>query len=304
MKIATTTGDFGRYVESDKDRITELHRAGFRYIDLNMYRFTPDCVYMREGWEQEALALKKHAETLGMQFVQAHSQGGNPLSDDSEHVDFLLKATIRSIEICQILGIKNTVVHNGYRAGINKKEWFNLNKAFFEKLIPTMERCGVNVLIENSTKKNMGDMYFVNTGKEMVEFIEYMNHPQFHACWDTGHANCEGSQYQQIMDLGEHLYAIHYNDNHANCDEHVIPYMGTLNHDEIINALIDVKFRGYFTLECDNSLISAKGWPHARRSFDKDTRLFAPQLFMQQKLESLMYEISKYMLSSYNLFEE
>jgi sugar phosphate isomerase/epimerase len=151
MKIATTTGDFGWHVEKDKDRIQELYNAGFRYIDLNMYRFTPDCVYMREGWEQEALALKKHAETLGMQFVQAHSQGGNPLSDDSEHVDFLLKATIRSIEICQILGIKNTVVHNGYRAGISKKEWFDLNKAFFEKLFCSIT---LSIIHQSCTRKH------------------------------------------------------------------------------------------------------------------------------------------------------
>ena len=194
-------------------------------------------------------------------------------------------------------------MHNGYAEGIDKAEWFKRNKAFFEKLIPAMERCDVNVLIENSTKKNMGNMYFVNTGKEMVEFIEYMNHPKFHACWDTGHANCEGSQYQEIMDLGEHLYAIHYNDNHGNCDEHVMPYLGTLNHDEVINALIDVKFKGYFTLESDSSLI-IRNWPHSRRSFDKDTRLLNPQLFMVRKLESLMYDIVKYMLTSYGIFEE
>ena len=32
-----------------------------------------------------------------------------------------------------------------------------------------MERCGVNVLCENSTKSNMKDQYFINTGKDMRE---------------------------------------------------------------------------------------------------------------------------------------
>ena len=58
-----------------------------------------------------------------------------------------------------------------------------------------------------------------------------------HACWDTGHANCEGSQYDDIITLGKELFAIHYNDNHGAKDEHLIPFLGTLNHDEIINAL-------------------------------------------------------------------
>ena len=114
MKIATTTGDFAFYCKTDEERIRELHCAGFRYIDLSMYTFTQGCVYMQENWREEVQKIKSVADELGMKFVQAHSQGGNPLSEDKEQVDFLLAATIRSIEICEILGIKNTVVHNGY----------------------------------------------------------------------------------------------------------------------------------------------------------------------------------------------
>ena len=39
-------------------------------------------------------------------------------------LDFLVAATIRSIEICALLGIKNTVVHPGFMLDISKEEWF------------------------------------------------------------------------------------------------------------------------------------------------------------------------------------
>ena len=304
MKIATTTGDFKLFCDNDADRIRELHRAGFRYIDLDMYSFTPDCVYMSDGWRDAVGALKDEADALGMTFVQAHSQGGNPLSDDPEHVDFLLRATIRSIEICEVLGIANTVVHNGAKSGITKQEWFALNKAFYEKLIPAMERCGVNVLCENSTRANMRDMYFINSGKDMREFIEYMNHPMIHGCWDTGHANCEGNQYDDIMALGKELYAIHYNDNLGTMDDHVAPFLGSMNHDEVISALIDVGFEGYFTLECTSSLVIYNKHTTKRRRFEGSARLREPQLFMQRYLEEMMYETSRWMLSEYGIFEE
>ena len=71
-----------------------------------------------------------------------------------------------------MLGIKNTVAHNGFAEGLSKEEWFVKNKAFYEKLFSTMERCGVNVLCENSTAANMKDKYFINTGKDMREFIK------------------------------------------------------------------------------------------------------------------------------------
>lgn len=302
MKIATTTGDFGFYCATNEERIRELHRAGFRYIDLSM-SFTPECAYMQEDWRNAVQSLKAVADELGMQFVQAHSPGGNPLSGDPQRVDFLLKATLRSIEICEMLGIKNTVVHNGQAAGLTKEEWFVKNKAYYEKLFPTMERCGVNVLCENSTKSNMGDMYFINSGKDMREFIEFVNHPQVHGCWDTGHANCEGSQYEDIMALGKELYAIHYNDNHGLTDDHIAPFLGRMNHDEVIQALIDVRFNGYFTLECGSSLIKYNQWTGKRRRFEAASKLREPQLFMQRHMEAMVYDTAKWMLETYDIFE-
>jgi len=303
MKIATTTGDFEFYCDNDLDRIREMHRAGFRYIDLNMYQFTPDCVYMGENWKDEVKKLQALADELGMRFVQAHSQGGNPLSDDPEHVDFLLRATLRSIEICELLRIPNTVVHNGYAKGLSKEEWFSKNKAFYERLIPTMEKCGVNVLCENSTRANMKELYFINSGKDMREFIEYVGHPMIHGCWDTGHANCEGNQYDDILAVGDELYAIHYNDNRGMKDEHLAPFLGTLNHDEVLQALIDVGFKGFFTLECSSSLIKYDQWTGKRKRFEARSELREPQLFMQRHIEALLYDTSKWMLEKYGLFE-
>ena len=304
MKIATTTGDFSRYCKCDADKIRELHRAGFRYIDLSMYSFRPDCAYMGENWRVEAEKLKALADELGMTFVQAHSQGGNPLSEDRSAADFLVAATIRSIEICQVLGIPNTVVHPGFGRGLSKEEWFEKNKAFYQKLFPAAERCGVNVLCENSTKSNMGDMYYINTGYDMRAFIDYVGHPRFRGCWDTGHANCEGPQYDQIVAIGDALYAIHYNDNRGKQDEHVATYLGTLNHDEVMHALIDIGFKGPFTLECDASLRGYHYWLGNRRPYESDLRLSEPQLFMQRKLEEMLYDTAKYILTSYDLFEE
>ena len=306
MKIATTTGDFDFCCQTDEEKIRELHRAGFRYIDLSLYSLTEDCAYMGAHWQDAVQRIKAVAEELGMQFVQAHSQGGNPLSDDPRHVDYLQRATIRSIEICKMLGIRNTVVHNGYKAGLTKEEWFSQNKAFYEKLFPTMESCGVNVLCENSTDANMQGMYFINTGKDMREFIEFVGHPLVHGCWDTGHANCEGNQYEEIMAIGKELYAIHYNDNHGMKDEHLAPFLGTMNHDEVICALMDVGFEGYFTLECNSSLVTYNQWTGKRRRFsprEGERKLSEPQLFMQRHMEAMMYDTAKWMLEAYALFE-
>ena len=301
MKISTTTGDFDLFLKNDEDKIRELYRAGFRYIDLSMYRFEPDCPYMRDDWKAEVAKLKHLAEELGMKFVQAHSQGGNPLSDDKAHADFVVAATLRSIEICAELGIENTVVHPGMVAGIGKEDLFERSRKFYNRLLHLAYAIGLNILTENSPTYE--GYYVFTTGKEMREFIEYVGHPRLHACWDTGHANCEGPQYDEIMTLGKELYAIHYNDNNGKGDFHVMPYLGTLNHDEVINALIDVGYKGCFNLECDAGLVSKNYWNGPRRKFPRDERLAEPQLFMRRKLEEMMYETAEYMLKAYGLFE-
>ncbi len=304
MKLATTLGDFRTYCDTYEERVKHVCEAGFRYLDLDLYAAEKnDALLISENWKESAAKLKAYAEGFGATFVQAHSPGGNPLSKDGSY-DSYLKATIRSIEVCGEMGIPNTVVHAGMLPGISKEEYFSLNREFFRQLFPAMEKYGVNVLCENSTKANMGQMYFTNSGKDMREFIEYVDHPLFHACWDTGHANCEGAQYEQIMTLGDEIYAIHVHDNSGRRDEHLIPYSGIMNMDDLMHALIDSGYKGYFTFEASSSLRPDKYWLGNRISFDRDERLLKPQLFMQKQIEKLMYDMGVYILKQYDLYED
>lgn len=93
--------------ETDEKIIRGLHEAGFKYIDFSMYYFAKDSVYMQDGWEIEVLKLKAVADELDMEFVQAHSLGTNPFSENVEDAEFVVDATIRSIEICEMLGIED-----------------------------------------------------------------------------------------------------------------------------------------------------------------------------------------------------
>ena len=147
MKLATTTCDFGIY-PSHEERIRHLYDAGFRYIDLSLYTESDMKEFLEPGWEDRVLRLKEYAQSLGMTFVQAHSPGGNPLSRDTKW-DWLLEATIRSVEICGILGIPNTVVHAGWAGGIGREEYYEQNRDFYALLYPAMEKNNVNIFSKN-----------------------------------------------------------------------------------------------------------------------------------------------------------
>lgn len=305
MKLATTTCDFNRFCNSYLEKVKSVQEAGFKYIDLSLYEISKDDkLFYNDNWKYEVEKLKKYAEENDICFVQAHSPNTN-LFESEQAYEYAVEKTIRSIEICGMLGIKNTVVHSGYKVGLwDKEEWFLENKKFYQKLFPSMEKWNVNVLCENTTKANMNEGYFLITGSDMREFSKYVNHPLFHACWDTGHANVEGVQYEHIKAIGDELYALHINDNRGKSDEHLIPYFGTVNMDDVMHGLIDIGYKNYFTFEAGNVLKSKNSWLGARHTFDKDERLADPQMFMQKQVEKLMYDIGEYILKSYDCYEE
>ena len=304
MKIASTTYDFISLPTEDHiEKVRHLANAGFKYIDLSLYEINKDnSPFVVAGWKNYVNELKSLEEELGIKYVQAHLPNFNPL-DENTFGDYC-KLTIRAIEVCGLLGIENAVIHIGWKPDITKEQFFLMNLIALRPLFPIMEKYNVNVLVENSTRANFGQMYYLYSGSDMKEFIEYVNHPLIHGCWDVGHANVEGPQYEDIIALGDDLRAIHVHDNNGHADQHIGLFMGTLNMDEIINALIDVGYKGYFTFEADSLISCGKTWLLNRRNFDKDTRLFNPTIEMYDAAEHLLYEIGKACLNAYGIFEE
>ena len=297
MKLATTTADFTSFFKvSYMDSIKYIHDAGFRYIDIGV----EEPLVGHDNWREDAKRLLDYAESLGMKFVQAHSPDGNAF--DMSYHDRLVEITDRSIELCHILGIPNIVVHSGWDMSLTKEESTEKSYQYHKLFFPTMEKYGVNVLIENTSSKNLAKGWF--KAEDMLEFLRYADHPLLHAVWDTGHANTEGTQYEQLVTLGKELYGVHVHDNSGRGDEHTLPYLGTLNMDDLINGLIDANYKGYFTFEVLGTLRNAASRHGKRHVFERDKRLLNPSLEMQLDLERLLYTVGKYCLNAYDIFEE
>ncbi|MBO4854170.1 MAG: sugar phosphate isomerase/epimerase [Oscillospiraceae bacterium] len=300
MKLATTTSDFAQYAATWEDCVQGIYDAGFRYVDFGV----ANREFLRDdGWADRAKRLNDYAQNLGMQFIQMHSPDGiNPL--DIARQDDLVAITNRSIEICAVMGIPQTVVHFGTRQGITKEEFYKENLAFYSRLFPAMEKTGVNVLVENSPRKHAPpDSYCLSTGEELADFLRHVNHPLLHAVWDTGHGNLDGPQYESIVALGKELYGLHVHDNNGWADEHTIPFSGTVSLDGLMHGLLDIGYQGYFTFEVLR-LLDYKNGQAPRRKFEGDRRLRHPTMELQQAAEKLLYAVGKHCLTAYGVFEE
>ena len=301
MRLATTTGDFSRYAQTQQQCMEYISRAGFKYVDYNFGKDynQRDGVYSAD-WREYLEDVKRAADRLGLKFVQSHTPMGKPLAGGDYHAQFV-EDNRRCIEACAILGIPYTVIHSGYEMHISKEECFDRNRDFFNELLPLAESLGVTILVENFNKMCVDGMYWIDNAPDLLTMIEHVNRPSFQAVWDAGHANMqEMPQDEALRLLGSHVKALHVQDNMGDTDAHMAPVFGTLSLDSLIHGLMDIGYSGYFTFEAGNFFLP----PKARRPFDADERLRDASLELRIKAEALLYDIGKWALSSYGLFEE
>lgn len=301
MKLATKIGDFYAYTNDALKCIDYAYECGFKYLDFSF--FTPaieEMGLLEDNYKEYLDKIIKKCNDLNVKFVQAHAPMGKPITKNEDYNGYM-KALYRSIECSAYLGIENLVVHSGHQRGILKEENFIKNKEFFLPVLDFAQNLGVKILTENlNLMKCPNEWYWTETVEDVKELVEYINHPNLYVCYDIGHANMQPvPQHEQLKVLGELIKAIHVQDNNAGADYHLPPLVGTTNYDSVMKGLIDIGFNGYFTLEASNIFMNKD----FKTPFEENRLALLPIEF-RLKGEKLMYEVAKYILQTYNCFEE
>ncbi len=175
MKLATTTGDFAAYTSSQEESMRYIRQAGFRFMDYNFHSdYVNKSGAYAADWKEHLERVRRQADTLSAQFIQAHSPMGAPIAEGNAA---FIEDTKRCIEFCGTLGVRNLVVHSGYVHGISREETFERNKVFYEQLFPLAERYEVNILVENFNKMCVDGMYWIDNAADQRALIDFVDHP-------------------------------------------------------------------------------------------------------------------------------
>ena len=310
MKIATTTGDFKDYVARDNvaGAVRLLAACGFKHIDVSLDSVFYDGSPMRsDNWREWAEGIRKAGEEVGVDFVQAHATDG--CFDEGPARTYRICMLKREMQICKMLGIPGMVVHGICRPNGTREEFMEANAKFYGELLPQAEATGVKIYTENTCRQNC-PTYFLFEGADFNELRARLdNHPMFGCCWDVGHGNCHGvDQYKSIMEMGDGLMAVHIHDNVHGFDSHEAPFTGNTNYDAIINGLIDIGFKGCFTLEAFSIPVPRSFCNCNRKRFlqkgPEFDRLSMLPIEFKMRSEILMLDIVRYMLQTYNCLED
>lgn len=218
--------------------------------------------------EEEAWArrIRAAADAQGVCFTQMHGPVHGGAFDrmvmglDAE--SFVVMAE-RSIRTAWLLGVPWVVFHPSLislEGRESYREVVAFNRDFFRRLLPVMEQTGVGIALENIFDRTAADTgicrrTYCAIPEELMELIAQIDHPLFGACWDTGHAHKQGlGQAVSLRMLGSSLKATHIQDNDGSRDQHLLPYLGSIDWSEVMAALKEIHYAGDFTYETHNSI--------------------------------------------------
>ncbi len=258
MKISTEIASAARIVGEHKT-IELIAKAGFDAWDLSMFAM---CRY---NWQTGVCEATDHplAGSGYLKFVRELKNIGldNGIHCNQSHAPFpvsnkkIRSHMQRAIECTAEAGGEICVIHPDNNKGPEE------NAEFYLSLLPFAKSCGVKIATENmwnwDNKLGHSLPAACASSENFCAHLQAINDDSFVACLDIGHAEMQGSgsgAANMIHALGHKLQALHLHDNDRLHDSHQIPFSMDIDFAGVVQALKDIDYSGYFTLEADRYL--------------------------------------------------
>jgi len=255
MKLSTNANYLVPTRDQNRFRSTEecfqlCAEAGFRILD-----FSP-C--LDDAWETHVDAAVRAAEKFDIEIEQSHAPYNFYAKMSPEHFSTVLN---RSVEAAIRMKNRQLVFHMDEYHAPSPEEYdpkVALESAY-EALAPHVEKAlagGVRVALETifEDRKTYGKTdrsHFGGTFDELIASIERFNHPDVGCCWDFGHASIGyGKEHcEMIRKMGKKIICTHTHDNYYNRDLHVMPFMGNLPWEDLMQTMKEIEYSGNLTFE-------------------------------------------------------
>lgn len=261
MRLVTSTNLFSKgrggrvhtpYIES----VRRCRQAGFKVLDFSFVEFFFTRTELWEDdWQNIIYEIRNEAERLGVTFTQSHlpyNPGYMPSWKSEEERTLYFKHMERSIIASSMLGVSWAVIHpftEREKSEFDDAASIALNHQFYGDAIELALKYGVGIAFENMIEYPE-HRKFSARAEDLVALVDSFSDKRIGACLDFGHGHrLYRDLTRPVKVLGSRLVALHVNDNTAICDQHFVPFMGTVNWEEAIDALWHIGYTGDFTYE-------------------------------------------------------
>lgn len=242
--------------------------AGFDAFDFSYYYLEQtegrQEAVLGENYREFAKDLREYINSIGIICNQAHAPFDLTFEDELDESNITFLRLARSIESAAILGAEIIVIHS-YDVP-EGKDLIEENVKMYKAFAPYAKKSGIKIGVENLM--NFG------TPEALNELMNILNDDVFVSCIDLGHSalnNVEPEDFLRGVDASR-IGCIHVSDNNYKYDDHLPPYFGSFNWDNITKALKDIDYNGDFTLEVfefNDNLIKPDIYPIALEMNEK-----------------------------------
>lgn len=256
MKTSTEIGSIAKLTGMEK-AVELCAKAGFDAWDFSLFDMC------QIDWQTKLPIQNNHPlnSVNYLKFARELKKIGldNGIVCNQSHAPFPVRIPAvraflkRAIECTAEAGGEICIIHPD-----NNKSAEENAEMYFE-LLPFAKEHGVKIATENmwnwNNEKNESSFAACATGEDFKKHIDVVNDDFLVACLDLGHAEMRGSgdgAVNMIKTLGHRLKALHIHDNDRWHDSHQIPFSMDIDFDQIVKALKEIGYDGYFTLEADN----------------------------------------------------
>ncbi len=241
------------HLAGEKEAMKIIKEVGFDGVDYPLFVHDPHSPYacvLGEDYRERAAQTKEWLDLNGLVCVQTHAPFIGMSYKSPMDVSFQEYANIvRSIEYSSIIGAKHIVIH-----GIKGKfTWDNtaLNIKYYKSFEPYAKEFGVQIAVEN-----LGSVFY--TPELFNAVLDELDPEWFVGLVDVGHVNAHSPGVSPDSFIRKvrpgRIKGLHLHDNDGGSDQHLMPYLGTIRWDYVMEALADVGYDGDLTLEIGPSL--------------------------------------------------
>lgn len=251
MKLSIETHDIYRRF-GDEKTIRMIKTAGYDGIDYSFFACADCDEILGSGRFEHAKKVKKLLEENNMTCYQTHAPFSFTFDNQFDSEDAEFEKLIHAMEASVVMGAEYIVIHAVTTPPHVDNFDYNLN--FYKSLEPYAKELGIKIAIENLFVYNEKTNSYhgkLHTPAMLKQMIKALDSDCFVICLDMGHAGITGIEPEDmIRALGSDvLKVLHVHDNDYKDDQHLPPYHGKFNWDNIMLALKEIGFDGDFSLE-------------------------------------------------------
>ena len=263
----------------EREHLEQIAEYGFEAIELFAtrshfdYRDDGAVANLAEWLTDTGLILESiHAPitdrfAAGDQWAATYS---NAVGDNSAR-QAAVRETEAALQLARRIPYRTLVVHLGTPSSKNNPGDNNRAAALrsAEEITRLAEALGVRVALEVIPNQ-------LSTTTSLVSMIEGdLESTKAGICMDFGHAFLAGDVPDAIEMAAEHLIATHVHDNHGRSDDHLVPYLGSIDWGAALVTMQKIGYERTYMMELANTSSPAAVLEEARRVRQRFERTLA-----------------------------